>query len=260
MELAFWLPLILIFASALLAAVVKRYSKDPCLKVFHKSFVFVRMKDGRWISGHCSIYPNCLELRYQTPEPLGPYEMLTYVLYEPNLESIDRVLRPSPQPESSERTEWDLEIHRLRHPSFLRRAKRRIRILFNILRDAFTQAFSVLFGVVKRRTRLSAIPVDEGKVGEMGRTLIGAVPNAYEPILEKYLGRQIIVETPRGDTIVQQSGVLQEYSAKYILVRDVDLLPEGPPKVCDSLSDHQFDVAFPRSINWVRHLARSLAQ
>lgn len=47
MELSFWLPLFLLFASALVAAIVKRYSKDMCLKIFHRSFVFVKLKNGR---------------------------------------------------------------------------------------------------------------------------------------------------------------------------------------------------------------------
>lgn len=256
MELAFWIPLALIFGSALVAAIVKRYSKDPCLKVFHKSFVFVRLKDGRWISGYCWIYSNSIELRYHSPEYTASYQKLSYVLYEPNLDSIDRLLRPSPREDSPERKDWEREIARLKNPSFFRKLRRHFRNFFNMLRDAFSQAISVLFGAVKRRTRLGALPIDEGKVNEMGRTLMGAVPNAYEPILERYRGNPVVIETPRDNKVIEQIGVLQEYSAKYILARNVALLPELPPMQGHGQFDDQFDVAFPRNLHWIRHLAR----
>lgn len=254
--LAFWLPLVLIFGSAMVAAIVKRYTKDPCLKILHKSFVFLRLKDGRWISGDLLVYSNCLELRYREPEFLGrSHKKLSYVLYEHNLDSIERVLRPSPREGTEERIVWEKEIERLRQPGILRRTRRKLRNVFNMLRDAVTQSITLIFGAMKKRTRLAAVPMDEGKVGEVGRTLISAVPNAYEPVLEKYLGQQVVVETLRPDGLIEQSGVLQEYSAKYVLARDVTLLPETPPQVPENLFDKRFDVAFPRSVSLVRSLA-----
>ena len=82
------------------------------------------------------------------------------------------------------------------------------------------------------------------------------IPNAYEPILEGYLGERVVVETIQTDKTLEQVGVLQEYSSKYVLVRDVEYLPEPPPKV-DSIGTQsaKFDVAFVRPISNVRHLA-----
>jgi hypothetical protein len=258
MELALWVPLLIIFASALLAAIVKRYTRDICLKAFHKSFVLLKLKDGRWISGDLLVYSNCLELNYRSFQPLGEhYQKLSYVLYEHNLDSIDRILRPSPKTGTKARREWDREISRLQYPSAMRRARRKIRNIFNMLRDAFAQAVTLIFGAVKRRTRLGAIPVDESRIGEMGRSLISVVPNAYEPVLEKYLGHHVVIETLLAENKpVEQSGILQEYSSKYLLTRDVDLLPETPAEVLrQGPFEEQFDVIFPRPANVVRHLA-----
>jgi hypothetical protein len=260
-ELSFWFPLFLIFASALLAAVIKRYTKDPCLKIFHRSFVFLKLRDGRWIYGDLFVYSNSLEVRYRTPAGWTEgYEKLSYVLYENNLDSVDRVLRPSPRPGTRARQEWDREIERLQNPSAFRQLSRKIRNLFNMLRDAFAQAIVIIFGTVRRRTRLANVQVDEGKVGEMGRTLVSAVANAYEPILEEYLGHPVVVETAVTDAqIVEQSGVLQEYSAKYLLARDVEFLRELPPQMPTDLASDQFDVVFARQWNLVRHLAKRTA-
>jgi hypothetical protein len=249
----------LIFASALVGAVVKRYTRDPCLKVFHKSFVYLRLKDGRWIAGDLIVYSNCLEISYRTSQILGDrYHKLTYVLYEHNLDGVDRVLRPSPRLGTEARREWDREIDRLQNPSLLRRARRRIRNLFNMLRDAFAQSLTLIFGAMKSRTRLGTVAVADAQIGEMGKSLISVVPNAYEPILEKYLGHRTVVETLQVDAKpIEQSGILQEYSSKYLLVRDVALLPEMPPGIAEESSfDSQFDVVFPRPANVIRHLAK----
>jgi hypothetical protein len=260
-EVSFWLPLFLIFASALSAAIVKRYIKDACLRVFHHTFVFLRLRDGRWLSGELVVFSNSLEIRFRNPIPLGDrFERLTHVIYEQNLESIDRILRPSPRQGTDARQEWEREIERLKNPSPLRLARRRIRNLFNMLRDAVAQAFVIIFGTVRRRTRFASVQLDEGKVGEVGRNLISAVPNAYEPILELYLGRDVIVQTTNDSKVEEQSGVLQEYSARYILARDVELLRELPPAIPNDLFDDQFDVVFPRQWNHVRHLARKLTK
>jgi hypothetical protein len=259
MDLNLWVPLLLIFASALLGAIVKRYTRDPCLKAFHRSFVSLKLKDGRWIDGGLLVYSNCLELIYQTAQLLADkHRKVTYVLYEHNLDSIERILRPSPRTGTKARRDWDREISRLQHPSFLRSSQRKIRNLFNMLRDAFTQSLSVIFGAVKRRGRFGTGPVDDARIGEMGKHLISVVPNAYEPILEKYLGRRIVVETLQAEAkSIEQIGVLQEYSSKYLLVRDVELLPEIPPLGEPALQSKEFDVVFPRPANVVRHLAEN---
>ncbi|MEW6158394.1 MAG: hypothetical protein AB1813_13245 [Verrucomicrobiota bacterium] len=257
-QLAFWLPLILIFASALVAGIVKRYTKDPCLKRFQGDQVHVRLKDGRWISGCLRVYSNCLEVGLDpAPNEAAPFEKLSYVLYEHNLDSIDRILRPSPAEGTRERTIWERDIQKLLQPSLLHRLQRRIRNLFNMLRDAVAQSITILFGAVKKKTKLGTLPMDEGKVGEIGRSVISVVPNSYEPILERYLGRPVIVESPAPENkIHEQIGVLQEYSAKYILVRDVDHLADLPPLSRTGVVATAFDVVFPRPANTVRYLAQ----
>ena len=62
----------------------------------------------------------------------------------------------------------------------------------------------------------------------VGRSLINVVPNAYEPVLERYLGKRVVVESIQAEKILEQTGALQEYSAKYILVRAAEFLQDLP--------------------------------
>jgi hypothetical protein len=256
MDSAIWIPLAILFGTALITALVRRHSKDPCLKPLNGSFVFVRLKEGKWIWGELVVYSNALELIYPYGKVFNDYCKKSYLFYEHNLDAIDKVVRPSPAEDTREHELWLAEVRALQAPSPARRLKRRIRNTFNMLRDAFTQAFMMIFGAVKKHGALSKMNIGDDKVSEVTRSLLGVIPNAYEPALEEYLGKRVVVETILPDKTLEQTGVLQEYSSKYVLVRDVEYLAEPPPKT-DAMPQQvrTFDVAFVRPLSNVRHLA-----
>jgi hypothetical protein len=258
MDTGLWLPLLIIFASATIAAIVKRHTKDACLKLCARTFVFLKLKSGEWIWGDMIVYPNALQLFYREPEPFAQtHQKLSYILYEQHMDSIERILRPSPADGTPAQQEWAREVLRLQHPSILRLAQRRFRNMFNMLRDAFTQSISTIFGIAKQKTWLGKVPVADERVNELGKSLISMVPNAYEPVLEEYLGERVVVESLKDAKVLEESGILQEYTSKFVLVRDVDALLEAPPKTSvDSLFGQKFDVIYSRSISTVRHLAK----
>jgi len=261
MDISFWLPLLVLFAGAVIGAIVRRHAKDECLKIFHESFVFVRLKDGKWIWGKLIVYANGLELLYSDPDPLGTeYRKLSYVIYDYNMETIDRIVRPSPKPGTTAAEEWKREIRALQYPNFGQRFARQVRNTFNMLRDAVAQSIGMIFGAVKKRNaHLSQLSVDDN-VTQVGKTLISIVPSAYEPVLEKYLGQKVVVETPLPDKVIEQIGILQEYNGKYVLVRDVVLMHEFPPGVNSAaVPPERFDVVFPRPAHVIRHLASSVS-
>lgn len=250
-----WLPVAVLFIGAIAAAFLKRYARDACLKLFHNSFVFIKFKNGRWISGRLIVYSNSLELLHPPEQKVGDFTKTSYVIYENEQEGIEKILRPSPKVGTSEFNAWQKEIHGLRHPSFYRSFMREARNFFNAIRDAFAQSIGMVFGIMKKRTRFSQTNADD-RVGELGKTLISAVPNAYEPILEKYLGHYVIVQSSRNQIVFDQVGILQEYTSGYLLTRDVHNLTDLPPE--SDWAGHtigQFDVAFPRPANIIRNRA-----
>jgi hypothetical protein len=257
MDAAIWIPIAVLFLSALVGALVRRHTKDSCLRVFQGSFVYVKLKSGRWIWGNLIVYSNALELEYSAGVDLNStFEKRSYIFFEHELDSIERVVRPSPKEGTSQHYQWLEEIQQLQNPSPRRRFQRKIRNVFNMLRDAFAQSVSMIFGAIKQKTSLAKIPIADDKVGEVGKTLITVIPNSYEPILEKYLGRWVVVQTPIDKEIHEQAGILQEYTSKYALVRDVEYLKEPPPQAPGIPgSGANFDVAFSRPLNAIRHVA-----
>ena len=232
--LAFWSPFLVIFGAALIISVVQRYARDTCLMKFHRCHVLIQMKDGKWIWGTLTIHSKALEITYcQSHRTAAGDEHLTQILYEQNMPDIALVLRPEPAPGSPEHDRWLRAMQRLRRPPLHRRAARNLRNLFNMLRNAFGESIAVVVGLVKQRTAVGKIAGADQKATEAGKQLLTAIPANYEPILEHYLSREVAVQSFKdmanlGAGFIERIGVLENYSDKFLLLRDV-LLSEWLP-------------------------------
>lgn len=261
--LAFWAPFLVIFGAALIISVVQRYARDICLMKFHHCHVLFQMKDGKWIWGKLTVHPKALEITYgEPPRTAAGDEHLTYILYEQNVADIMVMLRPEPAPGSPAHARWSREMHQLRNPPFFRRMARDLRNLFNMLRNAFGESIAVIVGIVKQRTAVGKIAGAEQKASETGQKLLAAIPASYEPILELCLSREVAVQSFKdmanpGAGFSERVGVLEEYSDKFILLRDVLMSEWFPPEALrhEDARD-RFAVLLPRTNSFVRHRAR----
>ncbi len=249
--LDFWIPMILLFVAATITAIATRRKRDRCLKYFNRHPVMIRMESGKWMWGRFIAYPKAMELVFEHPEAdESGFKKASYVLYSPEVDGIKKILQPPPLAGTAEYEKWQKEIRRIANPSLLRRFKRWLWNVFNTLRDAVSQSMGMLIGSMKKSTPIGKVAGADKRAGEIGNTLLGTVPNAYEPVLEKYLSKQVIVEMLEDGQVIEFAGLLQEYSGKYLLLRNVAFQPDiniGAP-----LPD-RFDIIFPRSKALVRH-------
>jgi hypothetical protein len=254
---SFWGPILLLIATGAVVAALKRPATDACLRALGGQFVLVRLVSGKWIWGHLRLFANCLEVRFaeaHTGKP-GAQAKASYLLYEADLAAIDRIVRPAPA-EGPAFYAWQAEVARLVRAGRTRRLWRSVRNGLHLLRDALGQSVGVIVGVFKQRTMLGRVGQAGDKVNEMGITLLNVVPNSYEPVLETYLCSDVIVEAVRADLVTEHTGLLEDYTAKYLLLRAV-ALPEGLPDAARPATGWplEVDVVFPRDKTIVRHLA-----
>lgn len=251
--LDFWLPMALIFLAATITAIIARRRRDRCLKYFNHEPVLILMQNGKWLWGNFIAYPSTLELIFQSPEKdENGIRKASYVLYDPEIEGIRKILQAVPDEGTPEYDRWEREIRSIAHPSLFRRFRRWIWNVFNTLRDAVSQSLSVIIGSMKKTTQLGKVSGADKRAGEIGNTLLDTVPSAYEPVLEKYLGRKVVVEMLEDQTVLEFTGLLQEYSGKYLLIRNVTFSPDLDLKTSQKTSE-RFDIIFPRSKALVRH-------
>lgn len=252
----FWLPLALLFIAAMITAIATRRKRDRCLKYFNHEPVFILMQTGKWLWGRFMAYPKAMELVFENPQPDDSgLSKSSYVLYSPEVDGIKKILQPPPDKGTKEHERWKKEIQRVANPSLLRKFRRWVWNMFNTLRDAISQSLGMIIGSMKKATPVGKIAGADKRAGEIGNTLIGTVPNAYEPVLEKYLSKQVVVEMLENDEVIEFSGLLQEYSDKYLLLRNVAYQPEI--EFHREMPD-RFDIIFPRSNALVRHCLRTV--
>ncbi len=255
----FWLPILLLFLSAFLAAILRLRAKDICLKQFNRHFCLMKTANNRWLWGDLRVFPDALELRYrQKVAYTETHDKASYLLYSNDIGQLQFIARPSPKEGTPEYESWRKELEAINNPSFVRVVGRRIRNLFNLLRDAFSQTLSAVIGVLTRQQRIQKVSggAAEKRFNEMGQSVLGTVPNAYEHVLEYYLGKFVVCESMRDGKLLEENGILQDYSGKYLLIRGVELVDAFPAGAfgCE-VSRLKVDLILPRSSSLVRHLS-----
>ena len=93
-------------------------------------------------------------------------------------------------------------------------------------------------------------------MNEIGSGLTELVPNAWEPILEKYRGRRILIERKTPEGFVNEAGVLEDYSSRYLLVRQVSIQDEQLRKSIEGQQkkpSELYDFIYSRSTTIIRN-------
>ena len=69
--LDFWIPMILVFVAATVAAIAARRKRDRCLKWFNLEQVLILLNSDKWLWGRLTVFPHTMELAYEEVEPDG---------------------------------------------------------------------------------------------------------------------------------------------------------------------------------------------
>jgi hypothetical protein len=256
-SLAFWLPLLLLFASALIGTALQRRSKDHCLKKFENYLVFIPSLSGKLIEGKLSVFAQGIQIIYSQKVEQNMGLVDSFVLHPAEIEKIPYIIRPAPDPDTRAGVLWNREMSRILHPTIIDRFQRNTLTFYNMLKDAFGQAAKAILGALSKDSSFSQVKDSGKRLEEVRSGLTDLVPNAWEPILEKYRGRRVVIERKATDGSAYDSGVLEDYSSKYLLLREVKLQDSGLLKLLadihNSKAKHGYDILFSRKFAIIRH-------
>ena len=132
--LAFWLPLFLLFFSALLGALIKRRSCDHCLKKFAGKEVLIELDSEHWISGELQVFAQGIEL-IMPDEKVTPFSSVhSRIIHSSEVEKIPLFIRQAPDPDTRSGVEWHKEREKLLNPPFFKCFQRASLNSYNMLR------------------------------------------------------------------------------------------------------------------------------
>lgn len=230
------LTILFIFLTAIISVVLTQRRRDKCLRLMDDYHVSYLSQKGSIIWGELQVFARGLEVRFDTPyrTQRGIYKT-SQLIYEKETEQCLAICRTVNGLSPHERRRRRGQIRRSFRPNVFRRVARSLRNLLGTLKDAFSQALTALIGtVMKTAAKGSALAGQQTGVTEIGKTLIGAAGNAYEQILERHIGKPVVLQMRSASDpalTVDLPGYLVDYSDRYLAVFNVEHEPIAVERV-----------------------------
>jgi hypothetical protein len=242
--------LFIIFAAGL-GAFIRKRSRDKCLRDFGRNMVTLEDVSGKTVWGKLRVENTGLEFIYSDKykDPDG-HEEASFILYKYEYPNIQSMIRFHDDLSERNKKEREKELERTYHPKWHRRFKRRLLNVFRTVRDSIVEIINLLISQAKRATPAGKVLSTQDKyVTQMKQELVGSVGTSFEPLLERYIGRKVVLEMFKGDKVLEFCGVLKDYTADFIEIMDVNYaVKQDEPK-------RRADLVVPRKLGVVRHLA-----
>jgi hypothetical protein len=219
---AFYLTLLFLLLSTLIGTFLSGRRKDKCLKDYAGFQITLDEKSGKMTWGILHVEKTGLELLYKEDYIDQDHVEKSYIMYKNEFGNIHLLFRYIDELTKKNRKIRDRDKERIYHPTFYRRWARSIRNIFNTISDRIKEAFTLLVGQAKKVGSVgNVIGGREQYLDRMQSELTGAVQHSYDPILETLIGKKVVFEVTKNDTIIEYVGILKEYTAEFIEFLDI---------------------------------------
>jgi len=227
MDTTFLLTVLFLLASSFLGIILKGRSRDRCLKDFHGFPVCVSLLDGKEIWGRLRVANSGLEMCYERPHSEAGYSKSSTLLFNGEFDQIWQIGRPAGELDAKDEEERSLHLERMVHPSALRGIGRRFRNLVSSLRDAVLQIVGMTVQQAKKMGSDSKVLATQDKyITKMGQEALTSSLYEYDVLLERLIGKQVVVERFKEGRKLEWVGVLANYTATFLEVLDCKLAEE----------------------------------
>ncbi len=222
----FWATIGFIFLSAIISAFIRARQRDECLRLIDDHFVTLVMKNGSTVWGDLRVFGRGLQLRYLSPHRTRRGLVKKgYLLYQKEMGEVLAICRFTGQLSPEEARERRTQIEETFNPGVWGRLKRGWRNTYNTLRDAFNRALGKVIGRVVETTQSKVLSAGQKDVEGVGKELLQAAGDAFEPMLEAHIGHPVVVElTPPGggSDRIEIGGYLAEYTEHFVAIFNVE--------------------------------------
>ena len=212
--------LLLVFATML--ALLQARRRDKCLKDFEDYHISLAEKGGDLTWGQVQVFTTGLEIVYVEPiqAKQGHLER-SFIFYREQYEAMDALYRYPQGLTQAEQERRRQVIAQTANPSAWRKLRRRLRNWISMVRDALVQAASLVIGAAKARAPGSAVlGSQEAQIKSLSSEIIGHAGNAFDPLLERHLFRQVVLELTRDGRTFSYCGWLKDYTSQFIEIVD----------------------------------------
>jgi len=222
MDLSLLITLAVIFLVTLVGSALRGMRTDRCLRDFDEFQVTVERAGRRPVYGRMCLAPTGFELSYRV-EVLDEqmHTESSYVYYSAEYASIVGIYRYVDEltPENRERRDraWRVAFR----PNLPRRLWRKFTNFVNTATDSLVEAFSLVLGRAQVAGQKPILTQGERKISGLTKDVLGAVGTSFDPLLERLMGQEVVVELVREKGTVEYVGILKSYTADFLEILDV---------------------------------------
>lgn len=220
----FFYSIIFIFVAGIITTVVTKWAKDKCLKFFNHFHATLERNRGQLLWGQLRVFSSGLEMRFDQPYiDLRGHKKTSFLFYQSDIEAqLLSIFRYHNELSPEEQKRRDHQVDRTFNPGAIRRFFRKIRNFVNTLRDAFGAALGAAVGQYQKMNPASTLSSESSQVTQIGQSLLDKFGNAYEPLLEQYIGQPVILEildpADPNNVVNEFTGYLADYTQNYVAV------------------------------------------
>jgi hypothetical protein len=245
------ITIIFIILSTIIGAFIKGRMRDKCLLNFQGDLVNIELKDGKVVWGFLRLEATGLELKYKQPylDKNDNHLETSFVIYKneyPGIQCIARFLEDLDDKKKNQRTRC---LNRIYCQRGLVKISRKIRNLFATVRDSVMEVVNLLIGRAKQTIPIGRVLSSQDKyVSQMQAGVFSSLNTSFEPLIEKHMGRKVVLQLSREGKIVEYSGILKGYTAEFLELMDLAYRRSDKEEV------RKADIVVPRSVGLIRHL------
>jgi hypothetical protein len=245
------ITILFIVLSTVIGAFIKGRMRDKCLLDFSGDHVNVELKSGKIIWGLMRLEATGLELNYREAylDKKDNHIERSFVLYKgeyPNIQCVARYIDDLDGKDRKRRERFLRSVSRRHGGGILRR----IRNFFATVRDSMIEVANILVGKAKQLAPVQSILSGQDKyVSQMQSGIASTLNTSFEPLLERHIGKKVILQLSRNEGIVEYPGILKGYTAEFLEVMEV------PYKSPAAEAARGADIIVPRTLGVIRHLS-----
>jgi tetratricopeptide (TPR) repeat protein len=221
MDLSLFITLGVIFLITLIGAYLRSTIKDRCLRCFAGFSVTLERADGKIVWGKLRLEPTGIELLYPDAIQDEMHLESSYVLYGSEYHDIQAIYRYADALSLEERASRDRNVHRAFHPSPFRRIGRGLRNFLSTATNSLNEVLNVVVGRVQKTGGRYIAEGGGASISKLSGQVLGQVGTVHDPMLESLIGRRVVAEWLEDDEVHEHVGLLQDYSADFLLLLDV---------------------------------------
>jgi len=248
---ALLITLISIIVATIVGAFLSGRSRDRCLASFRDFMVTLLEKGGKRVWGHLDIEASGLELLYSEDYLDQDHIETSYILFKEEFNTIYLLLRFHSELSEVNKHQRIREVKRAYHPSPPRLLVRKARNVVNTCKDSIFEVLGLAMTRAKTANpALASLASQEKYVNKVKKDVVGHVGKSYDSLLEKHIGKRVVLEITTPDGKVQEHvGIFKDYSSQFLQVMDVSYPDGDETRVCD--------IIVPRAHGFIRHGAEA---